>query len=40
VHDVQHGAKTTLNHQRYVTPVKLEFNILSPQNTFMVDKAH
>jgi hypothetical protein len=39
-YDIQHGAKTTLHHQRYVTPVKLEFNIPSSQNTFTINKAH
>jgi hypothetical protein len=40
-HDAHQGAKKTQNHQRYVTPVKLEFNIPSSQNEFNLNKeAH
>jgi hypothetical protein len=35
-----HGTKTTVNIQRFVTPVKLEFNVPSSQNAFNLNKSH
>jgi hypothetical protein len=35
-----HGTKTTLNLQRFITPVKLEFIVPSSQNAFNLAKAH
>ena len=38
--EAHHGATNTQNYQRYVTHVKLEFNIPSSQNAFNLNKAH
>jgi hypothetical protein len=35
-----HGTKTTMNSQRFVTPVKLEFNVPATQQAFNLNKAH
>jgi hypothetical protein len=35
-----HDTKTTMNHQRFVTPVKIEFNVPTSQNAFNLAKAH
>jgi hypothetical protein len=35
-----HGTKTTTNHQRFVTPVKIEFNVPISQNAFNLAKSH
>jgi hypothetical protein len=35
-----HGNKTTVNFQRFVTPVKLEFNVPASQHAFNLNKSH
>jgi hypothetical protein len=39
-HDATHGRKHTQNHQQFVTPIKIEFQIPSSQTTFKLNKAH
>jgi hypothetical protein len=39
-HGATHGSKTTMNLQRFVTPVKLEFDVPSLQDAFNLTKAH
>jgi hypothetical protein len=35
-----HGTKTTVNLQKFVTPVKLEFNVPASQQAFNLSKSH
>ena len=35
-----HGAKTTVNTQRFRTPIKIEFNVASSQTAFNLPKEH